>query len=204
MYDGDKASSDKRLRIIMAATAVFSRKGFHEARVEEIAEEAEVGKGTVYEYFTSKKELFLEMIFYTHEQYQKRLERDVFTAETFYDRLQKLFRVTLQFMRQHKEMALILLVDHPLVGEDIHEVLLKKEQQELKTLSEMLLQEVQRGEIRSVNTQAAALAILGTLYLTCGQVMFYEYDQDPDCEHLSQEAIDILLHGLAPLENNLV
>ena len=31
---------------------LFSRKGFHEARVEEIAEEAEVGKGTVYECFT--------------------------------------------------------------------------------------------------------------------------------------------------------
>jgi len=49
--------SDKRLRLVTAATAVFAEKGYASTRVAEIAERAGVGKGTVYEYFSSKEEL---------------------------------------------------------------------------------------------------------------------------------------------------
>ncbi len=46
---------DKRPRLVRAATAVFAEKGYAATRVSDIAERAGIGKGTVYEYFTSKK-----------------------------------------------------------------------------------------------------------------------------------------------------
>jgi AcrR family transcriptional regulator len=52
-----KPPSDKRLRLVEAACAVFAEKGYASTRVAEIAERAGVGKGTVYEYFSSKEEL---------------------------------------------------------------------------------------------------------------------------------------------------
>jgi AcrR family transcriptional regulator len=203
MSNGDKISSDKRLRIIEAATAVFSRKGFHKAKVEEIAEKAEVGKGTVYEYFASKKELFLEMIFYAHQQYGDFLEKELSRVKTFHDGLQKLFDVTMQFMRQHREMALVLMADHPMIDEDIHAALRQKEQQLLRFMSKMLQDVAQRGEIRPVNVQAALLVIFGTLYLVNGQIVFCDKKQEPDFQQLSQDAIDILMHGLASNTNEL-
>ncbi len=48
---------DKRLRLVTAATAVFAERGYASTRVADIAERAGVGKGTVYEYFSSKEEL---------------------------------------------------------------------------------------------------------------------------------------------------
>jgi AcrR family transcriptional regulator len=48
---------DKRPRLVTAATAVFAEKGYASTRVADIAERAGVGKGTVYEYFSSKEEL---------------------------------------------------------------------------------------------------------------------------------------------------
>ena len=48
---------DKRPRLVEAACAVFAEKGYASTRVAEIAERAGVGKGTVYEYFSSKEEL---------------------------------------------------------------------------------------------------------------------------------------------------
>jgi len=41
---------------------VFSEKGFHGATVEEVAEVAGVGKGTVYLYFGSKTDLFVSVV----------------------------------------------------------------------------------------------------------------------------------------------
>ena len=52
---------ERRDNILEAAALVFSEKGYHQARVEEIAVQAGIGKGTVYEYFASKLELFQEM-----------------------------------------------------------------------------------------------------------------------------------------------
>ena len=48
---------DKRVRLVKAASAVFAEKGYASTRVADIAERATVGKGTVYEYFSSKEEL---------------------------------------------------------------------------------------------------------------------------------------------------
>ncbi len=49
----------KRKEIILAALKVFSAKGISSATIKDIAEEANIGKGTVYEYFKSKKEIIL-------------------------------------------------------------------------------------------------------------------------------------------------
>ncbi|MBN2415974.1 TetR/AcrR family transcriptional regulator [bacterium] len=48
----------KRRDILGAAVTVFSRKGTAAARIADIAAEAGIGKGTVYEYFSSKEEIF--------------------------------------------------------------------------------------------------------------------------------------------------
>ena len=57
-----KASrEDKRRRIIDAAVEVFAEKGFWNARVSEIAEEAHVADGTIYLYFKSKDDILISL-----------------------------------------------------------------------------------------------------------------------------------------------
>ena len=50
--------ADKRALIIEAAAKVFARRGFASTLMAEIAIEAGIGKGTLYEYFDSKENLF--------------------------------------------------------------------------------------------------------------------------------------------------
>lgn len=52
------AKQEKRLRIISAAAEVFSEKGYGGTIMADIAARAQVGKGTLYEYFDSKEALF--------------------------------------------------------------------------------------------------------------------------------------------------
>lgn len=49
---------EKQQDIIGAALVVFARRGFAAATIEEIARTAGLGKGTVYQYFESKDDLF--------------------------------------------------------------------------------------------------------------------------------------------------
>lgn len=49
----------KRTQILEAALTVFTRQGINDFRMIEIAEAANVGKGTLYEYFPSKDDLIV-------------------------------------------------------------------------------------------------------------------------------------------------
>lgn len=52
---------EKRARLVQAAIPVFAKNTFREAKMNDVAISADVGKGTLYEYFESKDELFLEI-----------------------------------------------------------------------------------------------------------------------------------------------
>ena len=49
---------EKKTLIIRAAAGVFAEKGFVKTLMAEVAAAAGIGKGTVYEYFRSKDDLF--------------------------------------------------------------------------------------------------------------------------------------------------
>jgi TetR/AcrR family fatty acid metabolism transcriptional regulator len=55
----DKMETDKSSRILDAAKKVFSKLGYDQATISEIAQLAGVAKGTVYEYFKNKEDLLL-------------------------------------------------------------------------------------------------------------------------------------------------
>lgn len=60
------ADEDKRARILAAARAVCARSGLEAARMEAIAAEARVSKGTLYRFFESKEALLLASLIDSH------------------------------------------------------------------------------------------------------------------------------------------
>lgn len=58
----DRERVARRADILAAARQVFARRGYANATLDEIAARAEFAKGTIYNYFTSKEEIFLEAV----------------------------------------------------------------------------------------------------------------------------------------------
>jgi AcrR family transcriptional regulator len=52
----------RRTQILMGAAEVFVERGFHKARVRDIAKAAGISEGTIYNYFDNKRELLFAMI----------------------------------------------------------------------------------------------------------------------------------------------
>lgn len=59
--DPDKYQA-KRRQILDAATACFSRKGFHQTSTAEICAEADMSPGNLFHYFASKKAIFAAIV----------------------------------------------------------------------------------------------------------------------------------------------
>lgn len=72
--------TEKREQLVQAAIPIFAKHGFREAKMSDIAIQADVGKGTLYEYFPSKDELFLHAFKiwfgYFAEQMQEIMENE--------------------------------------------------------------------------------------------------------------------------------
>lgn len=61
-------------KILAAAARLFATHRFHEARMEDIAALAEVGKGTLYRYFRDKDELYLALLRHASDGLAARLD----------------------------------------------------------------------------------------------------------------------------------
>ncbi|GAC1350370.1 MAG: TetR/AcrR family transcriptional regulator [Ktedonobacteraceae bacterium] len=80
-----------RLRIIREAASEFARLGFDQANINTIAEQAGIGKGTIYLYFENKRDLFLAML-RSIAQAQLASIRTALAAEgSLEERLERLF-----------------------------------------------------------------------------------------------------------------
>jgi AcrR family transcriptional regulator len=58
----DQQKAQTRARLLEAAGSVFAQRGYHDASVEEVAEEAGFSKGAVYSNFASKEDLFAALL----------------------------------------------------------------------------------------------------------------------------------------------
>ena len=58
---GPNSGGEKRDRILRAAVKIFSRKGFFNSKVSEIAQAASVADGTIYLYFRNKDDLLISL-----------------------------------------------------------------------------------------------------------------------------------------------
>lgn len=91
--------AEKMNRVLDAASELFSDKGFHEVKLDEVARRADVGKGTIYTYFSSKDELFVQCILHDAPVYEERIESVINSYESFEAALQKLISIQFDFVQ---------------------------------------------------------------------------------------------------------
>ncbi|MCX7681465.1 MAG: TetR/AcrR family transcriptional regulator [Anaerolineae bacterium] len=107
----EREKEERRQAILQAARKVFFQKGFHRATVDDVAELAELSKGTVYLYFESKETLLAHLLLEGLDELLERLE-EVY-AETpsvpADERLRKLGLAYLDFFTEQPDYFWLLM-----------------------------------------------------------------------------------------------
>ena len=67
-------NAEKRTTILQAAAELFATRDFHQVLMDEVAEHAQVGKGTLYRYFPTKEDLYFVTIFEGWDRLREELE----------------------------------------------------------------------------------------------------------------------------------
>ncbi len=99
----------RRKEIMDAARTVFAHKGFNDAKLEDVAELAEFGKGTIYNYFDNKEGLFKSVLEDSFEMI-KGIAEESFRAEIpFQEKVERFIRAELTFFFDNLDMIQLMM-----------------------------------------------------------------------------------------------
>jgi AcrR family transcriptional regulator len=171
MSPRDDLSEERRGQILEAAAAVFARSGFHESRMDDIAAEAGVSKGTLYWYFESKDDLIQTLL-------DRMIEQEIAQAETFMEmdiptseKMERLTDVVVEDIKRMKPLMPILFEFFSLMmrRNTIKEVLGGYYQSYIDAMLPIVEDGIQRGEFKKVDPEEVTIAIgsiiEGTIFL---------------------------------------
>ena len=98
-----RRSQSTRRHIIDAARAVFFEAGFERANLDEVARRAGIAKGTIYRYFASKAELYVEVLVSTADLFDERMKRALDPSLGASDQIRQLARFSFEHYTKQSE-----------------------------------------------------------------------------------------------------
>jgi len=159
----------RRRAMLEAARAVFAEKGYVDATLDEIAQRAEFGKGTLYNYFPGgKDELFFTVFEEIFAQFRQLIEQSFAGATSFREGFETFLRASFEFFEQHRDMLLLVTRESQrmLVSPDPGRAAFFQKHHEtvLRLLTRYVQEAIERGEVRPLPAEAVAHTILGNLH----------------------------------------
>jgi TetR/AcrR family fatty acid metabolism transcriptional regulator len=157
----DVLSEFRKSELLIAARAVFGRKGFHDASIEEIAEMAEVAKGTVYLYYKSKKDLYLEALRFGIESLVKELKARADNPGSCLETIRLLTQTKIVFFEENRDFFRIYyselgkLPAHPAGISLVRDLYTEQ----ARVFEGVLRNGIRRREVRSLDIEKTAFAI---------------------------------------------
>jgi AcrR family transcriptional regulator len=156
----------RRERILDAAFHVFSRTGYRDAAVDDIAREAETSKGGIYFHFPTKESILMELMGSTADRLVEKVERAV-EVESVTDpvvRAGAAIDAVLAIFAGHRSMARLLLVDGLGAGSLFRTETLRLHDRFVLLIASYLDGAVADGAIPPLDTRVAATAWFGALH----------------------------------------
>jgi TetR/AcrR family fatty acid metabolism transcriptional regulator len=144
--------------LLAAARSVFSRKGFYNATIDDIAYEAGVAKGTVYLYFKSKNDIYIAALRDGIEGLIRDMRRQAEAGGTTETKLHRLIAAKLAFFDKHRDFFQILQSELGRVEKTMTECKdLYFDQAQI--VEKVLRQGIKEGVLRKINTKKTAFAV---------------------------------------------
>ena len=106
-----RRTDDKRQRILQAAVKVFARKGYHGARVSEIARKADVADGTIYLYFQNKEDILVSLFDEVMDEHLQQARQELAAVEGAPARLRAIARHHLRVLGANRDLAVVFQVE---------------------------------------------------------------------------------------------
>jgi len=154
---------DRRVRILDAALAVFSRQGYREASVDEIAAAAETSKGGVYFHFPGKQSIFRTLLDLSSKRLLERVETALAREKDPVARADAALLTVLRTFADHRAMARLFMIEALSAGPEFQGRVLQLHDEFIAVIKLHLDAAAAEGVIAPLDTAIASRAWFGAL-----------------------------------------
>lgn len=185
----------KRERILETAAELFSKKNYHEVMMDDVARLTDIAKGTVYNYFGSKEELYFtimsQKLSNLNSSLKDKISGEVSCIESLHSYVIHLY----MFMMKYQSFFLMYQKEYLNAENDFCEQL-KSQNEELKAILKGILRRgVRENQFRNIEEEFAVKLIIGSIFGAVQRGIENKYSG----QQLSDEReklFDFVLHGL--------
>ncbi len=185
----------KREAIIEAAIQVFSRKGYHNTRIEEIAIQAGAGKGTIYEYFSSKLELFHEVLFTGWRNFEENIPLEQIENMSVQEQLHRTISAHLRYFLENRQLARVSFWEVEAVDQELLAWTLKIKAEKEQQMQALMEKGIARGELRDdLDPSVISRMVCALIPYFAGCIVMNDVELDP--QELSKQITGAIINGI--------
>lgn len=154
----------KRERILEAAITVFAERGFYHARVSEVAREAGVAGGTIYNYFENKDDLLISLFEDRMQTILADFRSELDGIAGAGDRLRRFIELHLAMVEANPQLAEVLTVELRQSSKFMRQYKARKFGEYLALLENLIVEGIEREEFRpDVDPKILKRALFGAI-----------------------------------------
>ncbi len=183
-----------RLKIMASAAKVFSEKGFSEASVKDIADDAGIAKGTIYYYVDKKEDLLIMLVQFGQARLFSKIEKGMGKAATASEKIEIMIRNHLKIMKVVGPIMPFFVQNLVIYDSKLREVMAGFRERLLDIMAAIIEEGIASGEFRPVDPKKSAVAIAG---MVIGQLMQHKvFAGKINTKEILETTIDIAIKGL--------
>ena len=186
-----------RARIVAAGIELFSRHGISDVTVDQIAEAADIGKGTIYNYFQTKEDIVVAFMVDLERQVQAKLSRFAASKAPVDSILTDFIRLQFKLKTRHLAFVRVFLGQMFLHTEQFIPYMVEMQKVIDPPLEKLFGGLQQRGAIRTDVSLPELVMIFKTIHLGLTALWAIEGPPFRAAERVLKQEITLFCQGLA-------
>lgn len=192
--DSDKQhNSSTRERILDAALSVFSNKGYHDARIDEIVDQSKTSKGSIYFHFPNKERLFVALVEKFTDLLEQKVRESVPDDAPGMERVQIALEAVLSTFGKYRQPAKILLIQASGLGTVFEQKRMDVHDRFSELIKGYLDDAIDAGDIEPIDTEIVSRAWMGAINEL---VIRWVYTGDPEPDRIIETLLPVLLRSV--------
>lgn len=198
-------ADERKEAILNCAKKLFSNQGYYQTHISDIIKEAQIARGTVYQYFSNKDDIFITLVDTFYDRWKDMVSFELakidYNTISAKDYFRHRIRQTLIFLSKDSDLCNIALRMGVGLPDNVSQTINRFEKRVMGMIADDLrLGQAQNNVVPSINVEVTATALTGALLRVAHHFFVKRRKQrgytKKEIESITDQFVDVFVQGI--------